>query len=88
MIVGRVPACTLRPVDPSHLGCCCHALSWPGIDSRCKSQDPTATGELFAKDRFDINVVDDTVTWPAGVIVAIAVHRRGGGQAQFGAACA
>ena len=62
-------------------------LEQAGIDSRCKTQGPTATGELFTKDLFDINLVDDTVTCPAGVIVAITRHRRGGGLAKFGGAC-
>ncbi len=62
-------------------------LERAGIDSRCKTQDPTATGELFTKDRFDINLAGDTVTCPAGVIVAITRDRRGGGLAQFKGAC-
>jgi hypothetical protein len=62
-------------------------LEEAGIDSRCKTQDPTATGELFTKDRFDVNLAGDTVTCPAGVTVAITRHRRGGGLAQFADAC-
>jgi Transposase DDE domain/Transposase domain (DUF772) len=63
-------------------------LEGAGIDSRCKTQDPTATGELFTKDRFAINLGTDTVTCPAGITVAIKRHRRGGGLAHFGDACA
>lgn len=63
-------------------------LEAAGIDSRAKTQDPCARGELFTKDRFDINLSDDTVTCPAGVSVAIKRHRRGGGLAQFKDACA
>ncbi len=60
-------------------------LEQAGIDSRCKTQDPA--GELFTKDRFDINLTDDTVTCPAGVRVAISRNRRGGGVAKFADAC-
>ena len=63
-------------------------LEEAGIDSRCKTQDPASVGELFAKDRFDINLADDTVTCPASVSVAIARYRRGGGVARFADACA
>ncbi|MHB8263825.1 MAG: transposase [Acidimicrobiales bacterium] len=63
-------------------------LEQAGIDSRCKTQNPTAAGDLFSKDRFDINLVDDTVTCLAGVIVAITRYSRGGGVAHFGDACA
>jgi len=63
-------------------------LEAAGIDSRCKTQDPSSVGELFAKDRFEINLADDTVTCPAGVSVAIARYRRGGGVARFADACA
>ncbi len=63
-------------------------LEEAGIDSRAKTQDPTATGDLFTKDRFDVNLSNDTVTCPAGVSVAIKRHRRGGGLAQFKDACA
>ncbi|EQD43382.1 transposase, IS4 family protein, partial [mine drainage metagenome] len=57
------------------------------IDSRCKTQDPASIGELFAKDRFDIDLADDTVTCPAGVSVTITRYRRGGGVARFADAC-
>jgi hypothetical protein len=63
-------------------------LEEAGIDSRCKTQDPCAKGELFTKDRFDVDLADDTVTCPAGVTVSIKRHRRGGGLAQFKDACA
>ncbi|WP_298343539.1 IS1182 family transposase [Ferrimicrobium sp.] len=59
-------------------------LEQAGIDSRCKTQDPA--GELFTKDRFDINLTDDTVTCPAGVRVAIS-RNRSGGVAKFADAC-
>ncbi len=59
-----------------------------GIESRCKTQKPTAAGSLFTKDRFEVNLEDDTVTCPAGATVTIRRHRDGGGMAYFGDACA
>jgi hypothetical protein len=58
-----------------------------GIESRCKTQRPTAPGGLFAKDRFDVDIAHDTVTCPAGVTVAIRRRRDNGGIACFGEAC-
>jgi hypothetical protein len=58
------------------------------IDSGCKTQAPTAPGGLFPKDRFDINLDDDTVTCPNVVAVKIRRGRDGGGMAYFGDACA
>lgn len=59
-----------------------------GIESRCKTQRPTAPGGLFAKDRFHIDLDGSTVTCPAGVTVAIRRRRDRAGTACFGAACA
>jgi hypothetical protein len=59
-----------------------------GIESRCKTQQPTAPGGLFAKDRFSIDLDGDTVTCPAGLTVALRRERDGGGTACFGNACA
>src|SRR5487761_13753 len=47
------------------------------IESRCKTQRPTAAGGLFAKDRFEVNLDDDTVTCPAGAKVKIRRHADG-----------
>lgn len=58
------------------------------IDSGCKTQAPTAPGGLFAKDRFEVNLDDGTVTCPAGLTVGIRRGRNGGGMAYFGTACA
>jgi IS5 family transposase len=58
-----------------------------GIESRCKTQEPTAAGGLFSKDRFDVDVGAGTVTCPSGVTVKINPHRRGGGMAYFKDAC-
>ena len=48
------------------------------IESRCKTQQPTAPGGLFTKDRFDVNLDDDTVTCPAGVTSQDPPHGDGG----------
>jgi hypothetical protein len=58
------------------------------IESRCKTQPSSAPGGLFTKDRFDVNLDDDTVTCPAGVSVEIRRHRDGSGMAYFSGACA
>ncbi len=58
------------------------------IDSRCKTQQPTAPGGLFAKDRFHVNLDDDTVTCPSDVTVTISRHRNGSGMAYFSGSCA
>ena len=42
-------------------------LEEDGIESRCKTQSPTAAGGLFAKDRFDVDVAEGTVTCANGV---------------------
>lgn len=59
-----------------------------GIDPMCKTQRPTTTGGLFPKDRFGINLEDDTVTCPNGVTVTIRRGGDGGGIAYFGEVCA
>jgi hypothetical protein len=66
-----------------------------GIESRCKTQAPTAAGGRFSKDRFDINLGTDpdtgldvgTVSCPGGVTTPIRPARAGGGMAYFGTAC-
>jgi hypothetical protein len=63
-------------------------LEEEGIESRCKTQSPSAAGGMFAKDRFDVKVTEGTVTCPAGVTVTISRHRKGGGMAYFKDACA
>lgn len=62
-------------------------LEEEGIDSRCKTQEPTAAGGLFTKDDFDVDMGAGTVTCPNGVTVTITRHRRGGGTASFKDAC-
>jgi hypothetical protein len=70
-----------------------------GIESRCKTQAPTAAGGRFSKDQFDINLGTDpdtglgtdlgagTVSCPGGVTTPIRPARAGGGMAYFGTAC-
>jgi IS5 family transposase len=58
-----------------------------GIESRCKTQNPTAAGGIFTKDHFDVDVAEGTVTCPNGVTVVISPHRKGGGMAYFRDAC-
>jgi Transposase DDE domain/Transposase domain (DUF772) len=57
------------------------------IESKCKTQPPTTKDGLFAKDRFVIDLDDDTVTCPAGVTVTIGRGKDGGGVAKFAAHC-
>jgi hypothetical protein len=58
-------------------------LEEANIDSRCKTQQPTAAGGLFTKDCFTIDLGARTVTCPAEVTVEIRRH----GMAYFGEAC-
>jgi len=58
-----------------------------GFESRCKTQRPAPRDGLFTKDDFEIDLVDDTVTCPAGVKVRIHRHIDGGGMAYFGSEC-
>ena len=62
-------------------------LDHAGIESKCKTQQPTTTGGLFAKDRFDIDLEQDTVTCPAGNTAPIRRAGDGAGTASFGQAC-
>ena len=56
-----------------------------GLDSRCKTPAPSAPAGMFGKDRFDIDLEADTVTCPAGVVVAIRRHADcKGARACFG----
>jgi hypothetical protein len=58
-----------------------------GIESKCKTQKPTTRIGFFAKDRFVVDLEDDTVTCPAGVTVTIRRHVKGSGLAKFATAC-
>jgi len=63
-------------------------LDQAGIEDRCKTQTPTATGGLFSKDRFVIDLGAGAVTCPGGVSAPIRPAAAGGGTAFFGTACA
>jgi len=63
-------------------------LAQAGIESKCKTQRPTAAGGRFSKDRFDVDLDQDSVTCPAGRTASIRRGRDGAGTARFGAACA
>jgi IS5 family transposase len=58
------------------------------IASGCRTQPPTAPGGVFAKDRFVVNLDDDTVTCPNNVTVTIRRGADGGGTAYFAEHCA
>jgi len=58
------------------------------IASGCRTQPPSAPAGLFAKDRFRVNLDDDTVSCPAGVTVSIRRGVHGDGIAYFAENCA
>jgi IS5 family transposase len=57
------------------------------VNSRCRTQPPSAPAGRFGKDRFAIDLDDDTVTCPADVTVAVRRSRDGGGIAYFAEHC-
>jgi hypothetical protein len=57
------------------------------IASGCKTQSPSAPGDLFTKDRFDIDLGAGTVTCPNNVTVDIRRGADGNGTAFFGESC-
>jgi len=63
-------------------------LDEAGIEPNCKTQPPVNSGELLAKNLFDVDLDDDTVTCPAGREADIVRNRTGDGIAHFGDACA
>ena len=63
-------------------------LAEAGIDSKCKTQPPSAADGLFAKDAFDVDLDADTVCCPAGQTTPIRRGKNGTGIAEFGSACA
>jgi hypothetical protein len=63
-------------------------LAGAGIESRCKTQPPTAAGGLFAKDVFDVDLDTDTVTCPNNKTAEIRRGKNGTGIAEFGTVCA
>jgi len=57
------------------------------INSGCRTQPPAAPTGKFGKDRFNIDLIDDTVTCPAGVTVSIRRSVHGDGIAHFADNC-
>jgi hypothetical protein len=62
-------------------------LEAKGITSGCKTQPPTATGDLFTKDHFDIDLEAGTVTCPNKVTIDIRYGSNGVDLARFGPSC-
>ena len=58
------------------------------IDSRCRTQPPSAPAGRFGKDQFGIDLGADTVTCPNQVTVNIRRGADGSGIAYFAQACA
>jgi IS5 family transposase len=58
------------------------------IDSKCKTQPPSAKNGLFAKDRFTINLENDIVVCPGEITARIRRLQDGTGIAKFGEHCA
>ncbi|MBB5160064.1 IS1182 family transposase [Saccharopolyspora phatthalungensis] len=59
-----------------------------GIHNGIKVQPPAAVKGHFPKDRFDIDLEQQTVTCPAGHTAPIRARERHAGAANFGVACA
>jgi len=57
------------------------------ITSGCRTQPPSAPAGRFGKDRFTVNLDDDTVTCPNEVTVTIRRGADGGGLASFAHHC-
>lgn len=57
------------------------------IESRCRTQPPSAPAGRFGKDRFAVDLLNDTVTCPASVTVTIRRGSDGGGIAYFAEHC-
>lgn len=62
-------------------------LADEGIESGCRTQPPSAPAGKFAKDRFGVDLGDDTVSCPAGVTVPIRRGVDGDGTAHFAEHC-
>jgi hypothetical protein len=62
-------------------------LTNKGYTMRVKQPPGRNRAGRYSKDRFTINLGDNTVTCPAGHTVTITPSRRGGGKASFAAHC-
>ena len=64
------------------------ALAVAGVESKCKTQPPTAAGGMFTKDQFVVDLDADTVTCPNQATAPIRRDKHGDGTASFGSTCA
>ena len=62
-------------------------LEQAGAIANVKVQGASAPDGHFTKDEFQIDLKNDTVTCPAGLLVQIRRREDGSGQASFGIAC-
>jgi len=62
-------------------------LQGAGAVANVKVQAPAAPDGRFTKDAFTIDLVNDTVTCPAGRLVQIRRSKDGSGEASFGTGC-
>ncbi len=62
-------------------------LERAGIESKCKTQQPVAAGGMLSKDRFTIDLDQDTVRCPAGRTAPIRRSSNGAGAASFWPYC-
>jgi hypothetical protein len=62
-------------------------LEQAGASANVKVQGASAPDGHFTKDEFQIDLKNDTVTCPAGLLVQIRRREDGSGQASFGIAC-
>ena len=62
-------------------------LAEAGLESKCKTQRPTAADGLFTKDAFEVDLDADTVSCPNGQTAPIRRNKDGSGAAQFGKIC-
>jgi hypothetical protein len=62
-------------------------LKAAGAVANVKVQAPSAPDGRFTKDAFTVDLVNDTVTCPAGRLVQIRRSHDGSGEARFGAGC-
>ena len=62
-------------------------LERAGIESKCKTQQPVAAGGMLSKDRFTIDLDQDTVRCPAGHTAPIRRSSNGAGAASFWPYC-
>jgi hypothetical protein len=62
-------------------------LEKAGAVANVKVQPASAPGGRFTKDEFELDLVKDTVTCPAGQLVQIRRRGDGSGVASFGVAC-